>query len=399
MAIYTVTELTRYIKDLLARDQILRNVYVRGEIANFHRHFSGHCYFSLKDGASVIKAVLFRRQAQRLKFDPRDGLKVIAGGMVTVYERDGQYQLYVERLIPEGLGEISLALAQLKERLAAEGLFDQARKRGLPLLPHVVGVITSPTGAAVRDIFSVAKRRHPGVGLALYPVKVQGDDAPIQIVRAVAALNSLPMVDVIIVGRGGGAIEELWAFNDERVVRAVAASTKPIVSAVGHETDFTLTDFAADVRAPTPSAAAEMAVPDTARLRETVRTLRLSLEKAMRRQLREQRQRLARCADSAVLARPQRLVQERRQAADRLYQDLVETIRRLLGAKTQRLQMQAEKLSALSPLTVLSRGYSIINKADGTVVRTVAQVRRGETVTLILRQGRLFGTITGGEEE
>jgi exodeoxyribonuclease VII large subunit len=247
--ILSVGAVTRYIKTLFEQDGTLADVMVRGEISNFKRHYSGHCYFTLKDSDATLRAVMFRGRAQLLRFEPKDGLKVIAGGQISVFERDGQYQLYVDQLIPEGVGELSLAFAQLKDKLTAEGLFDDARKRPLPALPQAVGIVTSPTGAAVRDIITVAKRRHPGVQLILIPVQVQGPEAPGQIVKALGILNRLRQTDVIIVGRGGGSIEELWAFNDESVVRAIAASELPVVSAVGHQTDFTLADFAADLRA------------------------------------------------------------------------------------------------------------------------------------------------------
>lgn len=279
MAILSVAAVNRHIKALLEQDETLAGVLVRGEISNFKRHYSGHCYFTLKDSEATLRAVMFRSRAQLLKFEPKDGLKVIAGGRVSVFERDGQYQLYVEQLVPEGMGELSLAFAQLKDKLAAEGLFDESRKRPLPLLPRTVGIITSPTGAAVRDIVTVAKRRYPGVQLILNPVQVQGADAPPQIAAGIGLLNRHGRAEVIIVGRGGGSIEELWAFNDEQVVRAIAASNIPVISAVGHQTDYTLADFAADRRAATPSQAAEIAVPDVREMARYIQTLRTMLEK------------------------------------------------------------------------------------------------------------------------
>lgn len=399
MNILSVGMVTRHIKTLFERDAVLADVLVRGEISNFKRHYSGHCYFTLKDSEATLRAVMFRGRAQMVRFEPKDGMKVIAGGQVSVFERDGQYQLYVDQLIPEGVGELSLAFAQLKDKLAAEGLFDEGRKRPLPLLPKAVGIVTSPTGAAVRDIITVAKRRHPGVELVLFPVQVQGPEAPGQIARALATLNRLGGVDVIIVGRGGGSIEELWAFNDEGVVRAIAASTIPVVSAVGHQTDYTLADFAADRRAATPSQAAELVVPDVRELDKYVRTLRGMLETYTRGLAAAQRRRLDRCLTSRVFERPEQLLAARRQTVDMLIGRLQQALKGTVLAKQHALRLAAGQLAMLDPLAVLARGYSITRTPEGRVVRQAADTAAGQFLEVILGRGRLDVQVIWAEEE
>ncbi len=395
----SVGAVTRYIKTLFERDGTLADVLVRGEISNFKRHYSGHCYFTLKDSEATLRAVMFRGRAQLVRFEPKDGMKVVAGGQISVFERDGQYQLYVDQLIPEGVGELSLAFAQLKDKLAAEGLFDEERKRPLPALPRAVGIVTSPTGAAVRDIITVAKRRHPGVRLVLLPVQVQGPEAPGQIVKAIELLNRLEETDVIIVGRGGGSIEELWAFNDEQVVRAIAASRLPVVSAVGHQTDFTLADFAADRRAATPSQAAELVVPDVRELDKYVRTLRGLLETHTRGLLAGRRRRLDLCLASRLFARPERLFADTRQTLDVAIQRLHQALRATVTAKQHSFRLAAEQLAMLDPLAVLARGYSITRTPEGTVVRKAAAVEAGQFLEVILGQGRLDVQVIWAEEE
>ncbi len=399
MDVLSVGAVTRYIKSLFERDGILTDVLVRGEISNFKRHYSGHCYFTLKDSEATLRAVMFRGRAQLVRFEPKDGLKVIAGGQISVFERDGQYQLYVDQLIPEGVGELSLAFAQLKDKLAAEGLFDEALKRPLPVLPKAVGIITSPTGAAVRDVITVAKRRHPGVELILFPVQVQGPEAPGQIVRAIELMNRLRQSDVIIVGRGGGSIEELWAFNDESVVRAIAASALPIVSAVGHQTDYTLADFAADRRAATPSQAAELVVPDVRELDKYVRTLRGLLETHTRGLMAGRRRRLDACLSSWLFERPERLFADKRQSLDNAIQRLHQALRTTVTAKQHSFKLAAEKLAMLDPLAVLARGYSITRTTDGDVVRRAADVEAGQFLEVLLGQGRLDVQVIWSEEE
>ena len=399
MTVLTVSAVTRYIKNLMEQDETLQEVFVRGEISNFKRHYSGHCYFTLKDSEATLRAVMFRGRAQFLKFEPKDGLKVIAGGQISLFERDGQYQLYVEQLIPEGMGELSLAFAQLRDKLTAEGLFEENRKKPLPLLPSTVGMVTSPTGAAVRDIVTVAKRRHPGIPLVLYPVQVQGPEAPGQIAEAIKRLDRSKMVDVIIVGRGGGSLEELWAFNDERVVRAIADAHTPIVSAVGHQTDYTLSDFAADQRAATPSQAAELVVPDVRELIKYITAMGTTMHSRMQKILDNRRARLDRCLDSRVFSRPESLLADQRQLVDGLLQRMPQALKALVLTKQHRLSLAAEKLTVLSPLGVLARGYSIARTLDGDVVRRAAEVSPGQLLDIVLHNGMLSVQVLTAEEE
>jgi len=397
--IYTVSELTKYIKNVFDRDANLISIFVKGEISNFKSHYSGHCYFTLKDSGSQIKGVMFKSRAQFLKFEPRDGMKVVACGQITVFERDGLYQLYAEQLIPDGVGELSIAFNQLKEKLAAEGLFDDCRKKKLPLLPKAIGIVTSPTGAALRDIITVAKRRHPGIPLTLYPVQVQGVDAPGQIVQAIHGFNRLKSVDVIIVGRGGGSIEELWAFNDEKVVRAIAASHIPIVSAVGHQTDYTLADFAADCRAATPSQAAEIVVPDVYELKRHITTLQTMLESNMRLYIKQRRQAVDQLRANRVFNQPEKLFADKRQLLDSYMERLGQSVRKIIVTKQHILKINAEKLTVLNPLAVLSRGYSLVRTLDGQVVKNTSQVEHQQPLEIILHQGRLTVVVSKEKED
>ena len=397
--IYTVSDLTKYIKSIFDRDQKLLSIFVKGELSNFKSHYSGHCYFTLKDAGSQIKGVMFKSRAQFLKFVPRDGMKVIACGQITVFERDGQYQLYADQLIPDGVGELSIAFNQLKEKFMAEGLFDDSRKKKLPFLPSSVGIITSPTGAALRDIITVAKRRHPGIPLILYPVQVQGMEAPGQIVQAIREFNKLKNVDVIIAGRGGGSIEDLWAFNDEQVVRAIAASHIPIVSAVGHQTDYTLADFVADYRAATPSQAAEIVVPDVYELKRYITTLESMLETNMRSYIRQRRQIVNHLRASKVLPQPEKLFADRRQLLDSYIERLGQSVRKIIAEKRQIVKINAEKLSALNPLAVLGRGYSVVRTQDGHVVTNASQVQPEQKLDIILHQGQLTVVVSKTKED
>lgn len=394
MSILSVGDLTRYIKVVFDQDVKLTSVFVRGEISNFKQHYSGHCYFTLKDNEAVIKAVMFKSKAQYLKFVPNNGLKVVAGGRVAIYERDGQYQLYVEQLMPQGIGELSLAYAQLKEKLEREGLFDQDRKRELPLLPGAVGIITSPTGAAIRDILTVAQRRHPGIQLILYPVQVQGTEAPVQICNALKIFNQLKNIDVIIIGRGGGSIEELWSFNDERVVRAVANSLIPTVSAVGHQTDFTLADFAADVRAATPSQAAEIVIPDAKELSRYVLSLQNAVGSAMLNTLKKKRIKLEHCLDSRVFTCPRDLIADRQQHLDNQMQRLLHATNKIFTAKNQQFKLATEKLTVLNPLAVLSRGYSIVETTEKVVVRRASDLAIDQEIEIVMHQGQIRAKVT-----
>lgn len=398
MSIFSVSDLTRYLKRVFEQDAKLASIYVRGEISNFKQHYSGHCYFTLKDNEAVIKAVMFKSRAQFLKFIPNNGLQVVAIGRVSIYERDGQYQLYIDQLLPQGVGELSLAYTQLKEKLEQEGLFDKERKRPLPIFPKAVGVITSPTGAAVQDIISVARRRHSGIPLFLYPVQVQGEEAPSQIIRALMTLNRLENIDVIVLGRGGGSIEELWAFNDENVVRTIANSNVPIVSAVGHETDFTLADFAADVRAATPSQAAEIVIPDAKELSRYILSLRNAIEVSILNILKKNYTSLERYLNNRVLTTPENLITERQLALDSQIQRAMAAMKNIVANKQQRFTAAAGQLSALNPLAVLARGYSIVHTKDEKIIRSAGNVKVGQELDVILMQGQINVKVINLEE-
>ncbi|WP_018703169.1 exodeoxyribonuclease VII large subunit [Anaeromusa acidaminophila] len=375
MGILTVSDVTAYVKRWMDKDALLSSVYVRGEVSNFKRHSSGHCYFTLKDTGAVLRAVLFRSRAQYLKFEPQNGMQVIVSGRLSVFERDGQYQLYGDRMTPDGIGELSLAYAQLKDKLEREGLFQKEKKRPLPLLPRAVGIITSPTGAAVRDIRTVAKRRFAGIPLVLAPVVVQGPIAAGEITAAIHLLESHPLIDVLIVGRGGGSIEELWAFNEEAVVRAIAGSSIPVISAVGHETDFTLADFAADMRAATPSQAAELAVPDRFELERRLQQGKIRLRQALGNDLLRRRQHLIQLCKSPVFTKPERLLAPQRQNLDHLQERLIRAAARQHEEKKRQWLLVSQKLALLNPLGMLQRGYAFLSLEDTKEpIRSVEQV-------------------------
>lgn len=389
--------MTAYIRHLFERDNLLGRVRVWGELSNFRRHHSGHCYFTLKDAGASLRCVMFRSKAIGLKFVPRDGLRVRLTGSVSVYERDGNYQLYVESMLPDGLGDLSAAFAKLREKLLAEGLFDESRKQPIPFLPKAIGVVTSPTGAALRDIVTVARRRHGGISIVLVPAQVQGEEAPEQIVRGIELLDRSGRVDVIVIGRGGGSIEELWAFNDERVVRAVAAAVTPIVSAVGHQTDFTLSDFAADLRAATPSQAAELVVPDRLELLRRLSSTKRRLNQALRHRLIKRRLRLERCLQSSLFRRPQELLRDRSLLLDQLSDRLSHALKTALDERQQRLRIANEKLNLLNPWGVLQRGYSVVRRPDGAVISSAEAVETGESLDIWLHRGKLAVTVTSAE--
>ncbi|MBL6441578.1 MAG: exodeoxyribonuclease VII large subunit [Dialister sp.] len=373
---FSVSEVNQYLKQLLESQSDLHHIPVMGEVSNFKRYASGHCYFTLKDEKSALKCVMFKSSAAHLSFTPRNGEKVVAFGSISVYERDGVYQLYVTAMRRQGIGDLMQAYEALKEKLTKEGLFDDSRKKPLPRLPRAIGIITSPSGAAVHDIITVSRRRNKGVKLILYPVKVQGEEAAGEIVHAIDFFQRNHLADLLIVGRGGGSIEDLWAFNEEPVVRAIAASKIPIISAVGHETDFTLSDFAADARAATPSQAAEFAVIDVAAYRNGIA---FYLDKAAK--LLEKK------------------IHENAQLADSLQQELAQAMEAVLDAKKHRLSLMAAKLSALSPLTVLSRGYTITTTAGHRAVQCVSDVSVGDTIRTTVADGTISSVVSGIEKE
>lgn len=394
---FSVTELNNYIKGLLDRDSGLRNVQVAGEISNFKRYPSGHCYFTLKDAGAVLKCVMFRGNAASLRFEPKNGDTVLAVGRIAVYERDGVYQLYTDLLLQQGVGNLMLAYEKLKAKLSAQGLFDPERKQELPLNPRTVGIITSPVGAAVRDIITVSRRRNRGIKLLLYPVKVQGDGSAVEVAAAIRFFNKHKLADVLIVGRGGGSLEDLWAFNEEVTVKAVAASKIPVISAVGHETDFTLCDFAADKRAATPSQAAELAVLDNEGYRRQVEHLSKRLESLLEQKLTVAQHRLERAVGSWVLQNPERMFLDRALRVDRAVQDLQQAMEQAVESRRYALQLQAARLDSLSPLAVLGRGYSITQRDDFKVVSSVEQVGWGDELVTTVKDGTIRSVVQSVE--
>ncbi len=388
MKVISIGQLNRYVKSVLEADGNLAQVYIGGEISNYTHHYkTGHLYMSLKDENAVVKAVMFRGNAAKLTFEPENGMKVIVKARVSLYEATGSFQIYIEEMQPDGVGALQMAFEQLKKRLAAEGLFDDSRKRPLPPYPTLVGVITSPTGAAVRDIFNVLGRRFPLAKVIFCPVLVQGDGAAASVVAAIERFNAIGAADVLIVGRGGGSIEDLWAFNEELLARAVAASTIPIISAVGHETDFTICDFVADLRAPTPSAAAELAVPDRHRLVAAVDNAHAQLIGGMRTRLDVCTRDLQMLQNKRCLSAPQYYTEEQGMRLDMLTRRFAAAAQQTLGLAGRRLAAGASKLDALSPLKVLGRGYAIGYGADGQVLNSVHGTSVGDTVSLRLTDG------------
>ncbi len=391
--VLTVSQVNFFIKSLIEGDGRLQSVLISGEISNFTDHYrSGHLYFSLKDDKSVLKAVMFASAARRLKFHPCDGMKVLIRGRISVYEPSGQYQLYAEDMQPEGVGALSLAFEQLKERLAEEGLFLQEHKRPIPAYPERIGVITSPTGAAVRDILQITARRWPLAKIVLAPVLVQGEQAPGQIVEALREMDRQKACDVIILGRGGGSLEDLWAFNDEAVARAVFACSIPVVSAVGHETDFTICDFVADLRAPTPSAAAELCTPDWREQLSQVTTYQRYFREEGPKLIEYLRQSLDLLVQDSPLASPQEFLLKRREKVNDLAVGLENGLQRRLEREQKRLAVLSGTLDALSPLKVLSRGYAVVMGEQG-VVRKASEVDPGQRVTIRLAEGSLSAQI------
>lgn len=390
--ILTVKELTRTIKEVLEGGPLFRSLQVRGEISNFKRHSSGHLYFTLKDEGASLRCVMFARQTYYLSFVPRDGQKVIAAGDIGVFERDGVYQLYVNRLREDGAGDQHLALQELKRRLEAEGLFAEARKRPLPLLPKRVGIVTSITGAAIRDMLVIAGRRFPNLQLLIAPAQVQGEEAPGSMILALRLLQEAG-VDVIILGRGGGSAEDLAAFNDEGLARAVYACPVPVVSAVGHESDWTVADLVADARAATPSEAVARVVPEKALLLSQIDGLRQRLGRAIRQRVKEDRLQLGRLQGRRVFAVPASLVRERRQRLDQLGEALLRHWHWRVQGRRGEVAALLGRLKALNPRAILERGYSIVRRPDGVVLRESRQVAPGDPVEILLARGRLAAAV------
>lgn len=395
--VLSITQLNEYIRGRMDADPLLNTVAVRGEISNYKQYPSGHHYFTLKDEASALRCVMFKGNAMRLRFRPENGMKVIAVGKVSVYPRDGAYQLYCVSLTVDGMGDLYVAFEQLKKKLAAQGLFDPAHKKPLPKYPGRIGIITSSAGAAVHDMLRILNKRYPLSKVYLLPVRVQGAQAPGEIVSAIRYANYYQLADLLIVGRGGGSIEDLWAFNDEQVALAIYHSQIPVISAVGHEPDVTISDYVADLRAATPSNAAELAVPDQDALRQNLDAQVSAMAAALTRQIKSSRQHLNALAASPALQSPTGYLEQKRQQLLLLKNRLISAQNQSLAARKQKYIAAAAKLDAMSPLKVLTRGYSMTRKEDGTVVRSVSQTEIGERVRISLEDGTLCATVMNKE--
>ncbi len=391
----SVSEINDFIKRIFDLTPQFTDIYVHGEISNFKNHYgTGHLYFTLKDEASAIRCVMFRSSAVRLKFAPENGTKVTVHGRISAYPRDGQYQIYCDSMEPSGIGALYKAYEQLKKKLSEEGLFDESHKKKIPAFPSSVGVITSATGAAVRDIVNVTSRRYPPAEILIYPATVQGKEAAPSVIRALTYFNKVRPVDVIIVGRGGGSIEDLWAFNDEALARAVFASEIPVISAVGHETDFTICDFVADLRAPTPSAAAELAVPDIEELKGRIASYFARSDIAVRSKIESYRQSVEHFKSSRVLTDPMAFIEDRILQLGTLSDRLAVALNKTLDDKTSRLSLASGMLNTLSPLSVLSRGYGVVTSGDGNIVKSVKNVKAGDKITVSLADGDVKADVT-----
>lgn len=390
---YSVTEINKYIKGLFRADIILNNLQVEGEISNFKIHTSGHMYFSLKDDQSRLRCVMFKNQTNVLKFLPEEGMKVIIKGYISTYERDGQYQLYVQNMQPSGIGALYKAFEQLKAKLEEEGLFKEEAKKPLPFLPRRIGVVTSPTGAAIRDIISVICRINPNVEIFIVPVLVQGSEAGKQISDAIHFINKEELADVIITGRGGGSIEELWAFNEEVVARSIANSKIPIISAVGHETDFTISDFVADLRAATPSAAAEMVIPSKGDLEHNLNSIVKRMTNAMDSIVQTKKEKINQIGKSQPFSRPLERINQYRQQLDWIHSTLVKEIQQGYQMHRQRYQGIIQHLQGIHPLSILHKGYGIIRSEDKGYISSVDQLSKGEIIQIIIKDGSIQAAI------
>ena len=388
----TVAQLNSYIKNLFDRDKLLLTVSIRGEISNFKRHTTGHFYFTLKDSESQIKAVMFRSATQKLKFLPENGMKVILRGSVSVYAKDGSYQFYALNIEPDGIGALYLAYEQLKAKLEAEGLFDRFTKLPLPKYPSKIGVITSPTGAAVRDIINVIRRRFPPAKIYLYPSLVQGSGAEENLIEAVDFFDRSKLCDIVIIGRGGGSIEDLWAFNSEALARRIFSAQVPIISAVGHETDFTICDFVSDLRAPTPSAAAELSVPDIRELFITVDGYQTRLTSALISHVKLKKEKLKSIEQSKVLKNPLLYYENLKEQVEDLKESVINAYGRKLEVTKNKLAVIAEKTNALSPLNVLARGYSVVSIND-KVIKSADELKINDEIQIRLSDATVFASV------
>ncbi len=391
--VYSVNELNNYAKSLIDSDENLHHIFVTGEISNFKRHYSGHLYMTIKDASASVKAVMFAGNASRLRFAVEDGMKVLVFGAVSLFTRDGSFQLYINDMQPDGVGALSVAFEQLKKKLGAEGLFDECYKKPLPKIPRKVGVVTSATGAAIQDILNVLGRRYPAAEVVVRSCQVQGDGAAEDIAGAIFEFNRLKGADVLIVGRGGGSIEDLWAFNEEIVARAVFASEIPIISAVGHETDCTICDLVADKRAPTPSAAAEFAVPDAVELKERLLSCKRQMYAAIKSRLTEEHSKLSAIEKSGALKDPVSKLNENRRNLIYLTEKMNDLTLSQLESQKLRFSALAGKLDALSPLGVIARGYAIVNKEEAFLTKT-AHFNIGDNVSIRLADGTVKANVT-----
>ena len=382
----TVTQLNKYIKDRFEEDENLNAVLVKGEISNFKNHYTGHLYFTLKDENSLIKCIMFKSYAEKLTFKPNDGMKVMVFGSVSVFERDGVYQIYVKSMLEDGMGDLHEQYEKLKADLEKEGLFDEAHKKPIPLYPKVVGVLTSQTGAVIRDIINVSTRRNPKVYIRLLPVPVQGQGAAEQIAEKIKVMNERKLADVIIVGRGGGSLEDLWPFNEEIVARAIYESEIPIISAVGHETDFTIADFVADLRAPTPSAAAELAVPDVYELKQKINSYQNRYRLALKKKIELMRLRYEKCMKSRIFTDPTRTIKDQYVILDTYVKRMETKIKEMQKDSKTKFVELVSKLDTLSPLKTLTRGYCLTEK-DNQIIKSVTQLKEKDEIKLKFYDG------------
>ena len=396
--VLSITQLNEYIRGRMDADPFLSGIAVRGEISNYKLYPSGHHYFTMKDEGAALKCVMFKSSAQRLRFRPENGMKIIAMGKVSVYPRDGVYQLTCTALAMDGVGDLYAAFEQLKSKLAREGLFDPAHKKPIPKYPGTVGIVTSSAGAAVHDMLRILRKRYPLTKVLLLPVRVQGAEAPGEIAAAIRYANRYQLADLLIVGRGGGSIEDLWAFNDEKVAYAIYESKIPVISAVGHEPDVTISDYVADLRAATPSNAAELAVPDQQALRQTLDSYSFGLANALNRQIKASRQHLKVLSDSPSLKSPTGYLEQRRKNLQLLQNRMISAQNASLARSKQRYIANISKLDAMSPLKVLTRGYSMAQTEDGTLLRSVTQVALGQRISVSLSDGSISATVMERKE-
>jgi len=400
MKFLTVSQINEYIKMMMDSNPILKSVWIRAEISNFTNHYrTGHFYFSLKDDNALVRAVMFKRYAQNVPFEPRDGMKVLVHGRVSAFVRDGQYQVYVDEILPDGTGALYLAFEQLKRKLEAEGLFDEARKKRLPRIPSRIGIVTSPTGAAIQDMLNILGRRFPCAEIYIYPAQVQGADAAPQLIEGLKYFNRSDSVDVIIIGRGGGSAEDLWAFNDERLAYAVADSKIPVISAVGHESDFTICDFVADKRAPTPSAAAELAVPDMADIVAALENVKERMSSTLLGRINIFRKNLKYLSEAGALSDPSYIVNDRRMELIHLNEKLDMLTEKRVDKARVALVASLSKLEALNPLAVVSRGYAVISDCDGVMLKSIDQIKIGDKINVKIKDGTVNATVSGVRRE